>query len=80
MQLCLRQLWFEASVYDFELTACHIPGVNNVLADALSRWHADSSHHEIIFYASASQLGRKHTFKDIPNDCLSRFITLFLPN
>ena len=36
MQLCLRQLWFEASVYDFELTDCHIPDVHNVLADALS--------------------------------------------
>ena len=36
MQLCLRQLWFEASVYDLELTACYIPGVHDVLADALS--------------------------------------------
>ena len=35
MYFSLRQLWFEASVYDFELTACHIPCVHNVLADAL---------------------------------------------
>ena len=26
MQFCLRQLRFKASVYDFDMTACHIPG------------------------------------------------------
>lgn len=48
MQRCLRQLWFTASIYDFELTACHIPGVHNVLVDSLSRWHANSSHRGIF--------------------------------
>lgn len=43
MQRCLRQLWFKASVFDFELTARHIPGVHYVLADALSCWHTDSA-------------------------------------
>ena len=36
MQLCLRELWFEASAYDFDLTACHTTGVHNVFADNLS--------------------------------------------
>ena len=31
----LRQLCLTASVYDFELTARHIPGVHKVLADSL---------------------------------------------
>ena len=62
MQLCLRQLWFEASVYEFELTACHIPGVHNVFA---VRRFISSGY---IFQASASQLGRKYTFNDIPKD------------
>ena len=55
MKRCLRELWFTAAVYDCELTARHIPGVHNVLADALSRWHADSSYHK-IFYAPAASL------------------------
>ena len=36
MQLCLRQLWFSAAVFDFELQARHIPGDHIVLADAFS--------------------------------------------
>ena len=36
MQRCLRQLWFSAAVFDFELQARHIPGDHNVLADAFS--------------------------------------------
>ena len=55
MQHCLRELWFTAAVYDCELTALHIQGVHNILADTLSRWHADLSYHE-LFYASASSL------------------------
>lgn len=55
MQRCLRQLWFTAAVHDCELTARHIPGVHNVLADALSRWHTDSSYQE-LFHASAYSL------------------------
>ena len=67
MQRCLRQLWFTAAVYDCELTARHIPGVHNVLADALSRWHTDSSYQE-LFHASASSLRRQYTFRIVHSD------------
>ena len=35
---CLRNLWLEVSVYGFELRAIHLPGVENRVADWLSRW------------------------------------------
>ena len=38
MATCLRELWFEVSKYDFELRAVHLPGVENRIADCLSRW------------------------------------------
>ena len=67
MQCCLRELWFTAAVHDCELTACHIPGVNNVLADALSRWRTDFDYHE-LFYESAARLGRQYTFQTVSRD------------
>ena len=36
---CVRQLWLETSLYGFQLKAVHLPGVENRLADSLSRWH-----------------------------------------
>lgn len=63
-------------MFDFELTAFHIPGVHNVLADALSRWHADSSHQE-IFLATASDLDRKYTFYGL-FPVSSRLIPLYI--
>jgi len=65
MQRCLRQLWFTVAVHDCELTTPHIPGVHNVLADALSRWQTDSSYQE-LFQAAASSLHRQYTFKTVP--------------
>ena len=29
MQLCLREIWFLSAIYDFEMTAVHIPGRHN---------------------------------------------------
>ena len=53
IQSCLRDLWFYASLHDFELQALHIPGYANIIADALSRW---DSHPEFrdTFYEAAS--------------------------
>ena len=70
MQRCLRQLWFTVAVHDCELTTRHIPGVHNVLADALSRWQTDSSYQE-LFQAAASSLHRQYTFKTVPRDYLT---------
>ena len=44
MQLCLREIWFLSALHDFELTAAHIPGNDNTLADHLSRWHLSPFH------------------------------------
>ena len=41
VQSCLRELWFYASTFDFELRALHIPGHENIIADSLSRWDTD---------------------------------------
>ena len=49
MQLCLREIWFLSALHDFELTAAHIPGNDNTLADHLSRWQL-SPFHEAQFH------------------------------
>ena len=33
----LRELWFCCAQYSFQVTALHVPGVDNPLADAVSR-------------------------------------------
>lgn len=68
-QRCLRQLWFSAAVFDFELQARHIPGEHNVLADALSRWDSDPSLHA-IFQMSPRSLDRVYTSQQVPPACL----------
>ena len=40
---CVRQLWLEIVRHRFELRAVHIAGVDNRLADYLSRWHTSGS-------------------------------------
>ena len=40
--LVVRNLWLEAASFGFHLRAVHLPGVDNRLADSLSRW--DISH------------------------------------
>ena len=63
----LNSLHATAAVHDCELTARHIPGVHNVLADALSRWRTDFAYHE-LFYESAARLGRQYTFQTVSRD------------
>ncbi len=46
LQACIRELWFLASKYSFELRATHISGVDNRIADHLSRWSLNESHRE----------------------------------
>lgn len=44
MQLCLREIWFLSTAFDFELAAHHIQGTSNSLADHLSRCHLSPGH------------------------------------
>ena len=52
VQSCLRELWFYASRFDFELRALYIPGHQNTIADSLSRWDNDP-HYQHLFYEAA---------------------------
>ncbi len=40
---CLRELTYLAAVYEFEIHARHIEGVNNRLPDSQSRWYTKYS-------------------------------------
>ena len=46
MATCLRELWLVVSQYKFELSAVHLPGEENRVADWLSRWHLNKKYKE----------------------------------
>ena len=45
MHLCLREIWFLTARYDIDIFAQHVAGVDNSIADHLSRWHLSPVHH-----------------------------------
>ena len=45
MHLCLREIWFLTTRYDIDIFAQHVAGVDNSIADHLSRWHLSLVHH-----------------------------------
>ena len=45
MHLCLREIWFLTARHDIDLFTRHIAGVDNTIADHLSRWHLSPVHH-----------------------------------
>ncbi|CAG2238689.1 unnamed protein product [Mytilus edulis] len=49
LQSCLREICFVAAINEFELRAVHIAGVDNRLADMLSRWHLHSNYAKTFF-------------------------------
>ena len=74
VQSCLRELWFYASRFDFELRALYIPGHQNTIADSLSRWDNDPKfqhtfydaahlhHNTLTEYICSFNLFTLHTF------------------
>lgn len=46
MQSILRDIWFIEAKFDFTVRAVHIPGVDNKIADHLSRWNLSTTHRE----------------------------------
>ena len=48
-QACLRELWLYAARYDFEISAHHIAGSQNVIADCLSRWDLNTSYQQQFY-------------------------------
>ena len=53
MGACIRELWLVVATNLFQLRAVHLPGVENRLADALSRWD-ESICHQNLFYSFIS--------------------------
>jgi len=49
LQCCLREICFLAAIHEFEIRAVHIAGIDNRLADMLSRWHLDIIHAKHFF-------------------------------
>ena len=49
MSACIRELWLVVSTNLFQLRAIHLPGVENRLADALSRWDESVAHQERFY-------------------------------
>ena len=49
LALCIRNIWLLTSSYDIDLNVNHILGVNNVIADTLSRIYSDRPvNHDIL--------------------------------
>ena len=65
---CLRELEFVAAICEFEMQAVHIPGVENQIPDALSRWDLGEEHR--LWFKEVTKGGPKG-----PKDrCLPRLI------
>ena len=44
LQMCLREMAFQAAIHQFEIRAVHLDSSENRLADRLSRWDLSDSH------------------------------------
>ena len=56
LAVCLREIWFLAALYEFEIRACHLSSSENRGADLLSRWNLNSSFQN-LFFAMYGSLG-----------------------
>ena len=70
MQRCLRQMWFTAALFDFDVRALHVPGRHNQFADYLSRWHSDPFARD-SFYCLCTDSGQVFQFQDVDSACFS---------
>ena len=69
MATCIRELWLVVSANLFELRAIHLPGVDNRVADALSRWDESVYYRDSFFsFISDSVYDEIHV-----DDALFRF-------
>ena len=53
---CLRYMFWLSAIHNFRLTARHIPGVQNVLPDKISRLHECNNKHGLCNLLTASPL------------------------
>ncbi len=62
MQSYMREIAFLAAQYDFDLWAVHIPGVNNRLADELSRAHLNNGNFSLLHNPEWSEVTISKSF------------------
>ena len=68
MQACAREIYVVVAAHDIDLDVVHTPGVELVLADALSREHKDNKPKNIV--NNSEQL--KKAMRVYPRDELFR--------
>ena len=56
MGSCLREIWLEVSKCGFEMRAVHLPGVENRVADWLSRWEIHPSYRNNFYQYIGAEL------------------------
>ena len=49
MGSCIRELWLVVAKFGFELRAVHLPGVENRVADWLSRWEVHPKYQQCFY-------------------------------
>ena len=49
LQACLREIYYIAAIYEFQLKAKFIPGVENRISDYLSRWKISKNFQRLFF-------------------------------
>ena len=59
MHLSLQEVWFLTTRHDIAIFAWHIAGVENTIADHLSRWHL-SPVHQLRFDALTADTPTTH--------------------
>ena len=63
----LRNIWLVSSTHEFELRAVHLPGIENRVADLLSRWHLNPEiYYSAQLHAQSSTSIQYHT-EDVNN-------------
>ena len=68
MASCLRELWLEVAKFGFELRAIHLPGVENRVADWLSRWDVNPNYRSSFYQFIGNELGRYQEI-EVTEDC-----------
>ena len=58
--MCIRNILWVAARYNLHIGAAHVPGVENKIADALSRLHEDEKRHKWVIEETALQIQDLH--------------------
>ena len=70
LQQCLREICYISSIYDFHIRASYLEGVENRIADSLSRWHLHDKF-KLCFFSSFEN--RNCLIEDLVTESYFRF-------